>query len=285
MALLAIPNISEGRNRRRIGSFADAVSAAGARVLDVHSDADHGRSVFTTTGTPEELVTAMTELARAASSIDLTRHEGVHPRLGGLDVCPFVPHDEPISVAVDAARAAAEEIGAAGLPVYLYGAASPEGRSLPEIRKGGLAALIERAAAGFGPDAGPPEIDPPRGVVCVGARDVLIAFNVWVSCNLDTARSIATSVRTATGGPPGIRALALDIPSRDLRQISMNLIEPAITGIEAAYNAVMSAAPVRSVVATEIVGLVPERFMPNPNAEVARLLIEPGHSLEASLLG
>lgn len=285
MALLAIPNVSEGRDQRKVASFVEIVTARGGRVLDVHSDADHGRSVFTVTGAPGALVDAMTELARAASSIDLTRHEGVHPRLGGLDVCPFVPHDEPMTLASDAARAAAERIGAAGLPVYLYGAAATGGRPLLEIRKGGLAGLLERAAAGFLPDAGPTDIDPRTGVVCVGARDVLIAFNVWVSCDLDRAKRVATMVRSATGGPPGIRALALDIESRGMRQISMNLIEPEMTGIEAAYETVVAAAPAGSVVATEIVGLVPERFMPDPDTGVARLLIEPGHSLEASLLG
>jgi glutamate formiminotransferase len=284
MTLLAIPNISEGRDGQRIASFVELVTASGARVLDVHSDADHGRSVFTATGTREEIVEAMTRLAAAAASIDMSEHAGVHPRLGGLDVCPFVPHDEPITKAVAAARATAERVGAAGIPVYLYGAATPSGRSLPEIRKGGLPALIERAAAGFLPDAGPGLIDPSIGVVCVGARDVLIAFNVWVNCDLKTATAIAEKVRTRTGGPPGIRALALEIGSRGMRQISMNLIDPATTGIEAAFEAVSAAAPEGSVVATEIIGLVPERFMPDPDAEVARLLIEPGHLLETELL-
>jgi glutamate formiminotransferase len=284
MTLLAIPNISEGSDGQRIASLVELVTASAARVLDVHSDADHGRTVFTATGTPEEIVEAMTRLAAAAASIDMSKHEGVHPRLGGLDVCPFVPHDEPMTKAVAAARETAERVGAAGIPVYLYGAAAPGGRSLPEIRKGGLPALIERAAAGFYPDAGPSVIDPSIGVVCVGARDVLIAFNVWVSCDLNAATAIAGKVRTRTGGLPGIRALALEIESRGMRQISMNLIEPATTGMEAAFEAVVAAAPEGSVVATEIVGLVPERFMPDPDAEVARLLIEPGHSLEAELL-
>lgn len=285
MALIAIPNVSEGGDLRRIASLVDAVASRGSRVLDVHSDADHGRSVVTVTGTRGSLVDSMTELARSASSIDLTRHEGVHPRLGGLDVCPFVPHGEPMPEAIDAARAAAAAIGAAGLPVFLYGAAAADGRSLPELRKGGLSGLIARARGGLLPDAGPSTIDPRTGVVCVGARDVLVAFNVWVDCDLDDARRVAAAVRSATGGPPGIRALALEIPAKNLRQVSMNLVQPAVTGIEAAYDAVVAQAPAGSVVATEIVGLVPERFLPGPDAEVTRLLIEPGHSLEAALLG
>lgn len=285
MALLAIPNVSEGRDQDRLDSMVDAVSSRGSRVLDVHSDADHGRSVITVVGTQRSLVDSMTELALAASSIDLTSHHGLHPRLGGLDVCPFVPHYEPMSAAVDAARDAATAIGAAGLPVYLYGAACEDGRSLPDIRMGGLETLIARARAGFVPDEGPTGIDPRTGAVCVGARDVLIAFNVFVRCEMTEAKRIAAEVRTTAGGPPGIRALAFDIASRDLRQISMNLIDPATTGIEAAYEAVVAKAPEGTVVATEIVGLVPERFLPGPDAEVARLFIEPGHSLEASLLG
>ena len=284
MALLAIPNVSEGRDQDRIASMVDAVTSRGSRVLDVHSDADHGRSVFTIVGTQRSLVESMAELAESASSIDLTRHQGLHPRLGGLDVCPFVPHDEPMAGAVDAARKAATAIGAAGLPVYLYGAASEAGRSLPDIRNGGLEALIGRAQAGLVPDAGPTDIDPRTGVVCVGARDVLIAFNVLVRCSMTEAKRIAADVRSTGGGPPGIRALAFEIASRDLRQISMNLIDPVTTGIEAAYEAVVATAPEGSVVATEIVGLVPERFLPGPDAEVARLLIEPGHSLESTLL-
>lgn len=284
MALLAIPNVSEGRDRDRVASMIDTVTSRGSRVLDVHSDGDHGRSVFTVVGTQPSLVDSMTELALSASSIDLTTHRGLHPRLGGLDVCPFVPHDGPMSVAVDTARETATAIGDAGLPVYLYGAASEDGRFLPDIRKGGLETLIGRARAGFVPDAGPTEIDPRTGAVCVGARDVLIAFNVFVRCAMTEAKRIAAGVRSTGGGPAGIRALAFDIASRDLRQISMNLVDPATTGIEAAYEAVLAKAPAGTVAATEIVGLVPERFLPGPDAEVTRLLIEPGHSLESTLL-
>ncbi|MFP5299122.1 MAG: glutamate formiminotransferase, partial [Actinomycetota bacterium] len=122
MSLIAIPNVSEGRDRALVSRLVDAVARSGARVLDVHIDEFHNRSVLTVTADDEVLVDGMVALAQATARwIDLTQHEGVHPRVGGLDVCPFVPHEEPMERAVSAARAAAERIGTeAGIPVYLY---------------------------------------------------------------------------------------------------------------------------------------------------------------------
>ena len=282
MTLLAVPNVSEGRDEQRIARFLEVLRATGVSVLDVHSDASHNRSVFTLTGTRHELVAGCTELASAATEIDLRTHEGVHPRLGGLDVCPFVPYQEALAIAVEVARATAERIGReAGLPVFLYGDAARREttRELPDLRRGGISTLAERARTGLPPDEGPGEIDPTRGVVCVGARGPLIAFNVWVDAELDTTRALAREVRS-----PSLRALGLPVGDAKT-QVSMNLIEPQTLGIEDAFGAVEAAAERHGVqiAATEIVGLVERRFLPSPDATVTRLLLEPGHCLEERL--
>ena len=282
MTLLAVPNVSEGRDEARLGRFVEAVAAEGAQVLDVHTDPVHNRSVLTLTGPRDELVAACAALAAAAAQIDLTEHEGVHPRLGGLDVCPFVPHNCGMEQAVEAARATAETIGTqVGLPVYLYGEASvrAETRELPDLRRGGLSGLPSRAVAGLSPDAGPSQIDPRRGVVCVGARGPLIAFNVWLQAGLHVARTIATAVRA-----PSLRALGLRM-DEERSQVSMNLIHPGSVGVEDAFERVRAQASEvgAEIIATEIVGLVERRFMPGPDAPVARLLAEPDHCLEDRL--
>ena len=286
MALVTVPNISEGRDPALVNALAGALGEGGCRVLDTHSDEAHNRSVFTATGSVDELVNGLSLLAeRSASSIDLTRHTGVHPRVGALDVCPIVPQSEPM----DNARAAARAVGAAiaqraGLPVYLYGAASESNTQLPDIRRGGLARLIDRARSGLVPDFGPGEIDSRHGVVCVGARGALIAFNVGIGASRRVAAEIAAEVRERDGGLPGVRALGLEL-SPEEAQVSMNLTAPERVGIEEAFAAVAAAAVRRGVrvVGTEIVGLVPKRFLPSPDAEAARLLLEPGRSLESVL--
>lgn len=287
MALVMIPNVSEGRSTDKLRALAAAVRDEGARVLDVHSDPVHNRSVLTVTGQDQVLVNASAALALEASEIDLTLHEGVHPRLGGLDVCPFVPHDGDMGRAISAAHAAGGAIAtSANLPVYFYGAAAlqPEAAELPRLRRGGLEDLIRRARNGFIPDLGPKEIDPARGVVCVGARTALIAFNVWLRADSATARRVAAAVRSSGGGPPRVRALGLAIDD-SLSQVSMNLIEPEVTGIDAAFEEVRVAAEDRGVEihATEIVGLVPARYTPDPDAQAARLLMTPGRCLDPLL--
>jgi glutamate formiminotransferase len=289
MTLLAIPNVSEGRDADKVQRLSASVESAGARVLDVHRDAVHNRSVLTVAGSPAVLPRAMAALADAAADIDLTQHRGVHPRLGAVDVCPLVPHDGDMDEAIRIARATGLRIvERTGLPVYFYGAAAtrPETRELPSLRKGGLAVLAERARSELPPDLGGPEIDLSRGVVCVGAREVLIAFNVWLRNDRAVASSIARRIRSSAGGPPGIRALAFEIDDAPTSQVSMNLIRPGVTGIDDAFEAVLQASTElgAGIVATEIVGLVPRRFMPDPDAQAARLLIKPGRSLESALI-
>ncbi|HEY7874687.1 MAG TPA: glutamate formimidoyltransferase [Actinomycetota bacterium] len=279
--------MSEGRDAAIVTELSDALCSAGARVLDVHVDPVHNRTVLTATGAPRELVDGTAALARAAvTAIDLRIHEGAHPRVGALDVCPIVPHDEPIEAAVDVARAAGDAmVEAAGVPVYFYDFAADPPKRLPEIRAGGLDRLISRAAEGFVPDLGPRAIDPRVGVVCVGARRALIAFNVYVSASQDRARALARTVRERDGGLPGVRAIGIEL-EEGLAQVSMNLVDPDRTGIEETFAAVANGAKEAGVdvLATELVGLVPERYLPSPDARAARLLIEPGRSVE-SLLG
>lgn len=287
MGLIAVPNISEGRNGSFLSDLERSIETGGGRVLDVHVDEIHNRTVFTTSGSDTELLDGMVALAAGCQRIDVSQHEGVHPRLGGLDVCPFVPIDSGMERAVEvvqrAGRAIADETG---LPVYLYEAAATreETRSLPQIRRGGLEALARRAAGGFTPDFGPREIDLHRGVVCVGARGALIAFNVWLESDGEAAQRIANRVRTGGGGPPGIRALAWQL-SEAQSQVSMNLIAPDETGIDRAFAEVERLAQNEEarITGTEIVGLPLQRHMPDPQKEAARLLIAPGRSLETEL--
>ena len=284
-----MPNVSEGRDEIRIRSLHREITDSGARVLDVHSDADHHRTVFTVWGAGPRIETAMSRLAIAAATIiDLEAHSGAHPRVGCLDVCPFVPLNDNLGPAVAAARRTAEAIGVGGLPVYLYGAAAlrAQTRELPVLRRGGLTALIARAESGLVPDFGPRVISRSSGIVCVGARGPLIAFNAWLRCDLREARAIAAVVRETSGGLPGVRALGLVLARSGMSQVSMNLTKPAVTGIDDAFETVAAEARRRNiaVTSTEIVGLVPARFMPDPTREAARLLMKPGRSLE-SLLG
>ncbi|HYO61385.1 MAG TPA: glutamate formiminotransferase [Actinomycetota bacterium] len=283
-----MPNVSEGRDRRLIERLAASVSGAGARVLDVHSDAVHNRTVITAAAEAPVLAAAMAALAREATAIDLTRHTGVHPRIGVLDVCPFVVDEAPVDEVVQVARSAGALVAeTAGLPVYLYAHAATrsECAALPALRKGGLERLIERSETDLPPDFGVTPIDPRRGVVCVGARGVLVAFNVWLRAAPDVARRVAARVRAELGGA-GVRTLGLDVGG-GLTQVSMNVTEPDRAGVDDAYRAVAAGAAAEGaeVHATEIVGLPPERYMPDPDAEAARLLIEPGRSLELVLAG
>ena len=279
MPLLAIPNISVGSPGDVLRSATTAVIEAGARLLDVHSDMTHNRSVLTTTTDAGPLVQSMVALAASCRSIDLEEHVGVHPRVGALDVCPFVPFQMSIDDAIDAAhfagRAIATEVAA---PVFFYGEAAlrEEMRELPDIRRGGLEGLRRRMAEGLRPDEGPTQVDPRYGVVLVGARGPLIAFNVWLDADVGVARTIADAVRA----PGEVRALGLEMGERR-SQVSMNLIAPERSSIEDVFGRIDSMTD--EVTATEIVGLVEERFLPDPDAKVARLLVEPGHSLESAL--
>jgi glutamate formiminotransferase / 5-formyltetrahydrofolate cyclo-ligase len=220
--LVAVPNVSEGRDRAVI----DAIGAAfaPARLLDTHSDPDHGRSVFTLAAPQGELHRALVNGALAAvERIDLTKHTGDHPHVGAIDVAPVVYLDE-----TQHGRACAEALTAAaligddvGVPVFLYGELA-DGRERADIRRGGVEGL---ARSGLVPDFGPSVVDPSKGAVLVAARPPLIAFNVDLATDDATlAKEIAAEIReSAPTGLPGVRAIGLHLPGRGCAQVSTNV--------------------------------------------------------------
>ena len=262
-----VPNVSEGRDPARLARVAAAVRATpGVTLADVHADPDHHRSVFTFLGEPATVAAGAVALAEAAlAEIDMREHRGIHPRIGALDVLPFVPlSDTPMSVAVSLAHAVGATLATRhALPVYYYGEAArrPERRALRELRHGEYERLAARLATDDGrPDDGPARFDARRGAILVGARDVLIAYNVWLaSDDLGAARAIAREVRASGGGLPAVQALGLPLASRGRVQVSMNLLEHRVTPIPAAYDRVAGAAARRGVAVErgELVGLAP----------------------------
>ncbi len=262
-----VPNVSEGRDQARLARVAAAVRATpGVTLADVHADPDHHRSVFTFLGEPATVAAGAVALADAVlAEIDMREHRGIHPRIGALDVLPFVPlSDTPMSVAVSLAHAVGATLATRhALPVYYYGEAArrPERRALRELRHGeyeGLAARLGREEGR--PDDGPARFDPRRGAVLVGARGVLVAYNVWLaSDDLAAARAIAREVRASGGGLPAVQALGLPLASRGRVQVSMNLLDHRVTPIPAAYDRVAQAAARRGIAIerAELVGLAP----------------------------
>jgi glutamate formiminotransferase len=224
LRLESVPNFSEGRDRATIDAIGAALSSR-ARLLDVHSDADHHRSVFTVVGEDAPLVEALVAAVEVARDrIDLAQHEGAHPRIGAADVVPLVPlRPTDMERAKAAAWEAAGRIGELGLPVFLYGELAP-GRGPAFYRRGGLEELAARMADGLTPDFGPSSLHPTAGAVILGARRPLIAFNVELrGATLDGARAIASLVRERDGGFPGVRALGLELPGSGRVQVSMNV--------------------------------------------------------------
>jgi glutamate formiminotransferase / 5-formyltetrahydrofolate cyclo-ligase len=260
----AVPNFSEGRDKEKIGRIADSVRAVpGVRVLGLHSDPDHNRSVLTFAGEEDAVLEAAVALAGAcATEIDLASQTGEHPRMGSLDVLPFVPLEgATLEDATRLARSAGEEIGSLGFPVYLYEAAAtaPHRRNLADVRRGGYEGLAARMKDPlWRPDYGPSELDPRKGAVAVGARPFLVAFNAYLDTDdVSIARAVARKVRERDGGLPGVKALGLEVGER--AQVSMNLTDLETTPIPVALEAVRSAAAEHgaSVESTELVGLAP----------------------------
>jgi glutamate formiminotransferase / 5-formyltetrahydrofolate cyclo-ligase len=262
LPLEAVPNISEGRDRTVIG-LVGTVIAEHARLLDIHSDPDHNRSVFTLVGDDVEIVDALlAAIAVAKTRIDLRLHEGVHPRIGAADVVPVVPiRPDDMERAKVAALTLAQRIGEElELPVFLYGEVG-EGRGPAFFRRGGPAGLQERIDAGeLAPDFGPHTIDPAAGGVIVGARRPLIAFNVNLAgASGEVAREIAAVVRERGGGFPGLRALGLDLPRAGKAQVSMNIEDWEAAALHDILAAVEREAHARGVQVegSELVGLMP----------------------------
>jgi glutamate formiminotransferase / 5-formyltetrahydrofolate cyclo-ligase len=276
--LLAVPNVSEGRDPRAIDVIAGGF---GARLLDVHSDPDHHRTVFTLAGEPGTLAAAVRDGAREAiERIDVTAHAGSHPRVGALDVAPIV-----YLHAADRGPACAEALVLADLlgnelhlPVFLYGMLAG-GRSRAELRRGGPTKLAETMAQGeLKPDFGPRRLHPTAGAVLVAARPPLIAFNVDLAspATLDDAKAIAASVREGRGeGLPGVRAIGVWLPHRGVAQVSMNIEDHRRTTLGEVIAAIEARAPIGGA---ELVGLAPreafERFPEHVHLRNKRLIEE-----------
>jgi glutamate formiminotransferase len=261
-SLGAVPNFSEGRDRATIDAIGEAL-AAHARLLDVHSDADHNRSVYTLAGSEEELIAALLSgIACARERIDLRGHEGAHPRIGAADVVPLVPIRDS---AAERARAAALELAQRvgdelALPVFLY-ADLGAGRGPAFFRRGGPDELQRRIDAGeLAPDFGPAQLDERAGGVLIGSRPPLIAFNVnLASDDLAAAREVARAVRERDGGLVGVRALGLRLPSAGHVQVSLNVEDWRTSPLHEVVRAVEREASARElrVTGSELVGLLP----------------------------
>jgi glutamate formiminotransferase/glutamate formiminotransferase/formiminotetrahydrofolate cyclodeaminase len=254
--LLAIPNVSEGRDPAAHDAIGAAFAGGGARLLDVHADPDHHRSVFTLAGAQGSLADALVAGAREAlARVDVSAHDGVHPQVGAVDVVPIVHLDAARRGAACAeALVVAERLGSElEIPVYLYGALA-RGRTRAELRRGGVEALVERLA----PDFGPHRVHPTAGATLVAARPPLIAFNLELAppATLDDARRIAALVReTGEEGLPGVRAIGLELPQQGLVQVSTNVEDHERVPLAAVVAAVARHA---QVAACELVGLAPE---------------------------
>jgi glutamate formiminotransferase len=295
MALVeCVPNVSEGRRPETIAAIADAIRAVpGVRLLDASSDAAHNRSVLTLAGDAAAIEAAVLALyAAAIARIDLRSHSGEHPRLGAVDVVPFVPIEGiDMRDCVALARSTAAAVAARfALPVFLYeeAATTPARRNLADIRRGvfeGLAAKLARPE--WAPDFGPPHPHPTAGATVIGARMPLIAFNVNLATDrLDVAKQIAATVRFSSGGLPFVKALGLPLAHRGIVQVSMNLTNFREMPVARVFDAVKREADQRgvAVIESEIVGLVPAAAMPPDPERTLRLTgFSPNQILEQRL--
>ena len=259
--LLAVPNVSEGRDEDAIAAIGKAFGSTGARLLDVHADPDHHRSVYTLAGDTEQIVGALVAGAGACRRlIDLREARGRHPHVGALDVAPVVFLDDARrGAACAAALVAGEALGRAGLPVFLYGPLA-DGRSRAQLRRGGLAGLTERIEAGeLAPDFGPRRPDPRSGAVLVAARPPLVAFNVELGppATLADARAIAAQIREGgRDGLPGVRAIGLELAARGgIAQVSTNVEDHRVTSLADVVAAIARHA---DPAGCELVGLAPQ---------------------------
>lgn len=258
--LLAVPNVSEGRDPAVLEAIGEAFANGGARILDRHEDPDHNRAVFTLAADPRTMHEALARGAREAiERIDLTRHRGLHPHVGAIDVAPVVFRTpQQRGAAAAEALALADALGELGLPVFLYGLLAA-GRTRAELRKGGAPGLAQRMADGLRPDFGPDRLHPTAGAVLVAARPPLVAFNLELGPQATEAdgRAIARALREGgSAGLPGLRAIGLTLAARDgVAQVSCNVEDHEALPLARLLEAVERHAP---VVEAELVGLAPQ---------------------------
>ena len=264
----SVPNFSEGRRRGVIDAIVSSMrSVPGIKILDVETDADHNRSVVTLIGDGASIQEAAFRGAKTASElIDLNRHKGQHPRMGALDVLPFIPISEAtmqdcVEIANKVGSRIASELN---IPIYLYESAAkrPDRVNLEDVRRGEFEGLRDaiKIDASRQPDYGPKEIHPTAGAIAVGARMPLVAFNVNLrSTDIRVAKDIARKIRTSNGGFPKVKALGLALAAKGVVQVSMNLTDYTVTGIPAVFEAIRKEAQEQGVEISEseIIGLIP----------------------------
>jgi glutamate formiminotransferase len=277
-----VPNFSEGRQPVSIHALEHAISSApGSLVLHRTSDPDHNRSVITFAGSPESVVeSAVRAAAKAAELIDLNHHRGVHPRVGALDVLPFIPLGEAtLEDCVELARHAGRRIwNELGIPVYFYEAAATRSDriKLENVRRGQFEGLRKSALSDESkrPDIGGPGLHPTAGAVIVGARKILIAFNVNLrTTDLEVAKAIAKRIRASSGGFSAVKALGLPLSSRGLVQVSINLTDFELTPMRRVYEEVARLAAFHGVELeeTELIGLVPRKALAMSTARLMKI--------------
>ncbi len=264
--LLCEPNVSEGRDLEVVEQIVDQIRrVGGARIMDYSSDADHNRSVLTFLGKPAPVLEAAKGVAaKAVELIDMAAHQGSHPRMGAVDVVPFVPvRGMSTEEAVEVARQFGRFVGDLGVPVYYYedAATRPERRKLPRIRKGEYEALEEKLEdPAWAPDEGPAVFNPQAGATVTGVRFPLIAFNVNLrTTDLFIANRIASAVRHINGGYRYVRAIGLALEEENMVQVSMNLVNYERTPIPRVLETIRSEAARHgvNVAGTELIGPVP----------------------------
>ncbi len=264
--LLAEVNISEGRDMAKIEAVKQALlTGAEVELIDMNADGDHNRTVFTYRGEPQQVLEGTKKLAaKAIELIDMTTHKGSHPRMGAVDVVPFIPvKNVEISEALEIARAFGQFLGELGVPVYYYeeAATAEHRKNLVSIRKGEYEGLCEKMQdPNWVPDEGPKNFVPKSGGTVTGVRFPLVAFNVNLNtADLDVAKKIVKAVRHATGGYQCVRAIALMLEEKGIAQISMNLTNYEKTPIHRVFETIKSEAASYgvSVAGTELVGPVP----------------------------
>jgi glutamate formiminotransferase len=277
-----VPNFSEGRRPETVEQIAAAIAAVRtACVLDTHIDPDHNRSVITFVASPEYVVDAAVQaVKRAAELIDMRTHRGEHPRLGATDVLPFVPvsqvtMEDCVRLAHEAGKRIASELS---IPVYFYERAArrPDRVNLEDVRRGALELLREQISTNpeRAPDEGLPVVHQTAGAIAVGARPFLIAFNVVLRTDdILIARQIAKAIRARSGGLPFVKALGFQLATRRFVQVSMNLVNYEVTGMDAAYNAIVQETQRLGVQidSAEIVGLVPQAALNREAAYFSKL--------------
>jgi glutamate formiminotransferase len=267
IVLEAVPNVSEGRDATCIGAFGRALAAHGCTLLDVHSDPDHNRSVYTLVGGPQEVADSIVAGARVViEHVDMRLHEGAHPCVGALDVVPIVylRSDDRELAAAEALAVGNRLAGELDLPIFMYGelASAEERRERAFFREGGFAAAAERMTAGeLRPDFGPERLHPTAGAALVTARPPLVAFNVELdTSDLELAKSVAARVREAGGGLAGVRAIGVMLATRGIAQVSTNVHDPLRIPLRDVVEAVRKEAERLGtrVTGAEIVGLAPQ---------------------------